>query len=64
MGPFYNSRNNWYSDYSFFLNSSEPWFIRGGFWINGSNDGLFNFNHHNGVSDNDGSARLVLSPKI
>ncbi len=64
MGPFYyngsNYRNNWYDDYSYFVDSSSPWFRRGG--ASSRAPGLFNFRGRStmgggSVSD---SSRLVL----
>ena len=73
MGPFYfyadkdnNKRyhNNWYGDFSYFVDSSSPWFFRGGIYAYGVLAGQFYFNTYTGgVTSHDGS-RLVLAAKI
>ncbi len=63
MGPFYSSgnyRNNWYDDYSNFVESSYPWFSRGGYCNLGSYAGQFSFNSYTGGAGSGNSARLVL----
>ena len=54
---------NWYSDAAYFVDSSYPWFRRGGHYGNGTQSGVFYFNNINGNSDSDGSSRLVISNK-
>jgi hypothetical protein len=63
MGPFYNYsyRNNWYSDYSAFVYSSRPWFVRGGGFDAGSGSGLLYFGYNSGSAVVAFSTRLVLS---
>ena len=39
---------SWFSDYSYFVSASFPVFVRGGYFDNGSNAGLFGFNSRNG----------------
>jgi len=53
------STNNqsWGSDNSNFVNSTNPWFIRGGNANNGSNAGLFNSNRTNGQANNNNGFR-------
>lgn len=41
---------SWFSDYSYFVNSYYPVFIRGGYCDDGSNAGLFYFNGSSGVA--------------
>ena len=43
-----------------FLNSSNPFFKRGGNYNNGSNAGVFNSNNNNGNGNNNNSFRVVL----
>ena len=43
-----------------FVESSNPWFNRGGNYNNGSNAGQFNFNRNTGNGNSNNSARLVL----
>ena len=52
---------NWYSDYAFFVNSSYPWFIRGGYYDNGADAGAFGSNYNYGSAHSYYSFRLVLS---
>jgi hypothetical protein len=70
MGPFKlyadsdgNSRyhNSWYADYSYFVESSKPWFERGGDFNDGVLAGLFLFNRHTGGANSNISFRLVLA---
>ena len=39
---------NWYSDYASFVDTSYPWFVRGGYYGNRTNAGVFYFNRDNG----------------
>ena len=73
MGPFYfyadkdnNKRyhNNWYGDVSFFVDSTYPWFYRGGYYGSGVLAGQFYFVRYTGGVDTDGGSRLVLAAKI
>ena len=70
MGPFYyyydkdkNPRihNAWYADYSHFVDSTYPWFHRGGFYNNGVLAGQFYFARHSGGTSTDIGFRLVLA---
>ncbi len=73
MGPFYyyadkdgsNRRhNNWYGDYSDFINYTSPWILRGCYFYDGVIAGQFNFNRDSGDSRINHSFRLVLTVKI
>ena len=70
IGPFYNyldsdnfSRyhNSWYADYSHFVDSSNPWFFRGGVYSYGVLAGQFNFNRYTGAVNTSIGSRLVLA---
>jgi hypothetical protein len=65
MGPFYKINgaylNNWFQDYSEFVNSSYPWFHRGGRHGTGTGDGLFYFRRTVGNADSGQGSRLVLA---
>ena len=52
--------SGWYSDYAYFLRYSNSWFRRGGYYANGSDAGVFNFDISNGNGDAGGSSRAVL----
>ena len=52
--------SSWYSSYSYFPRSSGPFFIRGGYYYNGSYAGLFNFNYNNGNAWGNYSFRVVV----
>ena len=54
---------NWYSDYASFVYTNYPWFLRGGYFINGTYAGVFNFIYYYGNSNADNSSRLVISNK-
>ena len=52
----------WYSDNASFVNTSNPWFIRGGYWYDKADAGVFYFNYSDGGDvDYDYSSRLVIS---
>ena len=55
-----NYRNNWYNDYSLFVENSGPWFVRGGHYSGSSSTGQFSFNRSAGGAYSSSSARLVL----
>ncbi|MCI6712461.1 MAG: hypothetical protein MR439_01230 [Clostridium sp.] len=53
--------SNWYGDYFNLVNASDPWFLRGGDYGNGSSAGSFFFdNYGSGNADNGWAARSVL----
>ena len=56
-----NETKNWYSDTANFVNSSGPWFSRGGSYYSTSNAGAFNAYNNNGGSYNGSSFRGVLA---
>ena len=51
---------SWYGDYSYFPYTSDPFFIRGGGYNNGTHAGVFFFSYYNGVSHGYYSFRPVL----
>ena len=70
MGPFKqyldgdnNSRwhSSWYGDNSNFVDSTYPWFFRGGHYTNGVLAGAFYFNRNTGGTNSNDGFRLVLS---
>ena len=69
MGPFISSvigtwtgyNNSWYADGSHFVDSSYPWFSRGGYYGNGVLAGQFNFNRYTGGVFTFVGSRLVLA---
>ena len=71
MGPFASakdpdnkSRNksSWYEDHAYFVDSSSPWFLRGGTLTNGSAAGISAFTSNTGVIYATVSFRIVLTP--
>ncbi len=73
MGPFYfysdkdnikRYHNNWYSDYSDFVDSTYPWFDRGGPYVDGVLAGQFSFHRYTGGVHTYSGSRLVLATKI
>ena len=50
----------WYGDYAGFVNSSNPWFIRGGYY-NATYPGVFLFDKSTGGDNYNNSFRVVLS---
>ena len=70
IGPFYyyqdadsnkRSHNSWYADGSDFVNSSYPWFDRGGSCISGVLAGQFDFGPDTGGASSAIGFRLVLT---
>ena len=51
---------SWYGDYSNFPDTSAPFFVRGGYYSNGSRAGVFYFNDSSGNSRSSYSFRPVL----
>ena len=51
----------WNDDYANFVNSSYPWFRRGGYYYGGSGAGVFYFNYRYGNANSAYSWRVVLS---
>ena len=71
MGPFKSyldgdntSRyhSSWYGDYSYFVDSSDPWFLRGGHYTDGVLAGAFFFRRSTGGTNSIGGFRIVLTP--
>ena len=52
---------NWYSDGASFVDSGNPWFIRGGVYGSGTYAGVFVFDVYGGNSRSSSSSRLVIS---
>ena len=63
MGPMSSHKSSWYQDYANFVNSSGPWFLRGGDYLYTSIDGVFYFNVYTGDASGYGGSRLVLVPE-
>ena len=70
MGPFYYYQesngssyyhNSWNAAYSYFVESSYPWFHRGGDYIRGVLSGQADFSCHTGGASSNVSFRLVLT---
>ena len=51
---------NWYSDRAYFVNSNDPWVLRGGNYGNGAVAGAFDFDDNVGFAYTYSSARAVL----
>ncbi len=71
MGNFYSYKENdgsffnhgsWYNSNSSFVDSSVPWFHRGGDFYNGVLAGQFNFSRSTGNAYSHASFRIVLTP--
>ena len=59
----YNTSNSgWYRDYSGLVDSSRPWFDRGGYYNFGSFAGVFSSHDDNGSSYSGNSSRPVITP--
>ena len=51
---------NWFSDYSYFVYSDDPFFARGGCYGSGADAGVFISTYFNGYSNGTNSFRVVL----
>lgn len=62
MGPFRGSVNSWHGDNAWFVDSSNPWFLRGGRFGHGSDAGMFYFSYNDvAPANSSASFRLVLA---
>ena len=70
-GPFKNERDpdnslrkksSWYKERAYFISSTNAWFIRGGESVDGTESGIFAFNHSLGSQYSNVSFRIVLTP--
>ena len=55
-----SSSSSWYGDYSYFPYAGNPFFLRGGYYNNGTNAGVFSFDCSYGDSNSGHSFRPVL----
>ena len=51
----------WYSDNAIFVNSSSPWFVRGGHFNENARAGVFSFYTNNGSPLSSHSSRFVIT---
>ena len=61
MAPTKSYGGNWYGDYADFVNSGNPWVLRGGHYANGAYTGTFGFYLNSGNASAGNSARTVIS---
>ena len=61
LGDALGETAGWYSDYANFVNSSDPWFVRGCSYYYGDSAGVFYFSSSTGGGDNNNGFRVVLS---
>ena len=54
--------SGWYGDTADFVSTSYPWFLRGGYYVDTSNAGMFHFSNGYGSSSGYRSFRVVLAP--
>ena len=52
---------NWYSDSATLVYNNSSWFVRGGYYNNGTNAGVFYFGYDSGLSNANISTRAVIS---
>ena len=57
-----SSTAQWNGNYMYFVYSSGPWFVRGGYYYYGSNAGLFSAFGGDGNAYNSGAFRVALAP--
>jgi hypothetical protein len=70
VGPFYyyadndgeyRQHNNWGKDYSYFVDTTSSWMLRGGSYMTGALAGQLHFNKQTGAAIQHVGFRLVLS---
>ena len=61
LATFGNTSGGWYSDYAYFPYSGYSWFLRGGYYYDGTDAGVFSFSNGSGGDLSSYSARAVLS---
>ena len=61
LGDATKETQGWNDDYAIFVSSSLPWFVRGGYYNDGSGAGVFGFHYYDGGADSSYSWRVVLS---
>lgn len=61
LSTYGSSIGGWYTGYAYFPYSSYSWFMRGGFYNNGANTGIFFFYYGNGTSNTYRTSRAVLT---
>ena len=61
LGDATKETQGWNDDYALFVNSSYPWFIRGGYFGDSGAAGVFNFGDYDGNADPGISWRVVLA---
>ena len=61
LGDALGETARWYSDYAYFVNSSNPWFVRGGIFDAGDSAGVFYFVDGTGVGRTFYGFRVALS---
>ena len=59
-----SSGTQWNGNYSYFVNSSCPWFVRGGFYNDGSDAGLFYASNDDGNANFYYAFRVALVPAL
>ena len=57
-----DSMSGWYSNTYLLAYPSNPWFTRGGFYLNGEGAGVFSSNGNGGSSYDSDSSRLIIIP--
>ena len=62
LATFGSNTGGWYSDYAYFVYSSNSWFNRGGYHYDGSSAGVFSFSNGNGGGSSYVGSRTVLVP--
>ena len=70
MGPFASATyltqtrqiGSWYADNAWFVRLTDPWIFRGGYYIYGSESGIFTFDSTYAHANSERSFRVVLTP--
>lgn len=52
----------WHSDYAYFVETSVPFFVRGGNYYHGSGAGVFSFSNFSGISSSGYALRIAITP--
>ena len=63
LGDALGETHGWYSDFASFVNTSNPWFLRGSYYLDGEKAGVFYFHLYDGAANGSATFRPVLSSK-
>jgi hypothetical protein len=54
------SGSTWYGSSAYFPSDGDSWFLRGGYFVDGTSAGVLSFSSNNGYANSGSSVRLAL----